>query len=65
MPQANPPAPPVLLRQLGQHRRTGSCLRTAAAVPSVEALSTTITASAGRVCACTAASASSSSSRRL
>jgi hypothetical protein len=64
MPEANPPAPPVL-RASSATWTDGNCLRTAAAVSSGEALSTTITASAGRVCAAVAASASSSSSRRL
>ena len=48
MPQANPPAPPVLLAS-SVTLAVGYCLRTAAAVPSVEALSITMTASAGRV----------------
>ena len=64
MPAAKPPAPPVFCPSTVS-RAAGNDSRTAAAVPSVEALSITSTASAGRVCPSTAASDSSSSGRRL
>src|SRR5689334_15210225 len=54
-----------MLRGSSASRADGNRARTAAALPSAEALSTTITASGARLCACTAASASSSRSSRL
>ncbi len=64
MPPANPPAPPEL-RRSSARCTAGNFSRTAAAVPSSEALSTTITLSGALVWASTAASDSSSRSRRL
>ena len=63
-PYAKPPAPPVL-RCAAASRTDGKRVRTRSAVPSVEALSITITVSGARVCPSTADSASVSRSRRL